>query len=154
MIRLGGQVLDLACGYGRNAHWLARQGWQVLAVDRDPEALATLTGMPGIAALQADLEGAPWPLAGRRFDGIVVCRYLHRPLLPTLLESMAAGGVLIYETFMDGQETLGRPHNPDFLLRQDELLTTCKESLQVVAFEQGIFNEPEPAFLQRICAVR
>lgn len=147
-------MLDLACGGGRNARWLAQQGWRVEAVDRDPAAIAGLRGVKNISALQADLEVAPWPYPGRKFDGVVVCRYLYRPLLPVLAASLAEGGVLIYETFMLGQERYGRPSNPDFLLRPDELLEACSGALQVIAFEQGIFNETNPAMLQRICARR
>ncbi|HQR50145.1 MAG TPA: class I SAM-dependent methyltransferase [Methylophilaceae bacterium] len=154
LIRQGGSVLDLACGGGRNARWLAQQGWRVEAVDRDPAAIAGLRGVKNISALQADLEVAPWPYPGRKFDGVVVCRYLYRPLLPVLAASLAEGGVLIYETFMLGQERYGRPSNPDFLLRPDELLEACSGALQVIAFEQGIFNETNPAMLQRICARR
>lgn len=147
-------MLDLACGNGRNARWLAQQGWQVEAVDRDAEALAELRGLERIDAWQADLENAPWPFAGRVFDGIVVCRYLHRPLLPLLAECLAPDGVLIYETFMAGQEQLGRPRNPDFLLQPSELLQTYGAILTVVAFEQGLIESPKPVMLQRICARR
>ncbi len=151
LIRTGGQVLDLACGAGRNARWLARQGWQVEAVDRDAQALDLLRGQENVHVRQADLEQEPWPYAGRSFDGIVVCRYLHRPLLPLLLDCLAQQGVLIYETFMLGQELYGRPTNPDFLLKENELLDYFGNILEVVAFEQGVFNEPEPRVLQRIC---
>jgi len=154
LIRPGGSVLDLACGGGRNARWLAAQGWQVEAVDHDAAALAGLHGLTNLAARQADLENTPWPYPGRRFDGIVVCRYLHRPLLPLLAQSLAEGGVLIYETFMQGQEQFGRPSNPDFLLRPDELLQVFSATLRVIAFEQGGISEPNPAMLQRICARR
>ena len=147
----GGDVLDLACGSGRNARWLAAQGFRVTAVDRDAAALAAMAEVPGITAVEADLENAPWPFPGRRFDGIVVCRYLHRPLLPVLLDGLKPGGILLYETFMQGQEQIGRPRNPDFLLMPDELLQVCA-GLQIVAFEQGCFDEPDPAWLQRICA--
>lgn len=152
LIPSGGEVLDLACGNGRSARWLARQGWSVLAVDRDTDALAGLHGQAGIRVLQADLETGCWPLAGRRFAAIVVCRYLHRPLLPLLAASLAEGGVLIYETFMQGQERLGRPRNPDFLLRPGELRLAYTGILDIVAFEQGEFAEPQAALLQRLCA--
>lgn len=152
LIRPGGTVLDLACGNGRNTRWLARQGWHVEAVDRDAEAIAGLQGLENVTTLQADLEGAPWPYPERRFDGIVVCRYLYRPLLPLLAASLAENGVLIYETFMVGQERFGHPRNPDFLLLPDELLNAFSDKLQIVAFEQGVISEPNPAVIQRICA--
>jgi SAM-dependent methyltransferase len=154
LIRHAGTVLDLACGAGRNARWLAGQGWQVEAVDRDADALATMRGIANITIRHADLENGPWPYAGCRFDGIVVCRYLHRPLLPLLADSLAEDGMLIYETFMLGQERFGRPGNPDFLLRPDELLQAYATRLHVVAFGQGLVDEGSPAMLQRICARR
>lgn len=152
LIPAGGAVLDLACGSGRNARWLAGQGWRVEAVDRDETAIADLQQITAVHAFQADLENGPWPFHGQTFDGIVVCRYLHRPLLPLLEHSLAAGGVLIYETFMLGQEQFGRPRNPDFLLRPDELLDAFSGTLEIVAFEQGAMHEPQPVMLQRICA--
>ncbi len=153
LVRRGGTALDLACGIGRHALFLASRGHPVTAVDRDPEALARLAGVPGVAAIRADLERAPWPLAGRRFDAVVVANYLHRPLLPAIGESLADGGVLLYETFMRGHEALGIPSNPDFLLEPGELLRAFAH-LTPVAFEQGRVEEPRPAVVQRLCAVR
>lgn len=149
-----GEVLDLACGAGRNTRWLAEQGFAVEAVDKDEAALASMKNIPSITARMADLEAAPWPYVGRKFDAIVVCRYLHRPLLPLLLQSLNADGVLIYETFMQGQEVYGRPRRPEFLLQPNELLQNYMNQAHIVAFEQGLFAEPEPAMLQRICLTR
>lgn len=151
-IKAGGRILDLACGSGRNARWLAAQGWQVEAVDRDAAALQAMQGIAGITTRLADLENDDWPYAGELFDGIVVCRYLHRPLLSRLAESLTKNGVLIYETFMRGHEQFGRPSNPDFLLQADELLQVYSTRLAVLAFEQGRFDTPKPGMLQRICA--
>jgi SAM-dependent methyltransferase len=154
LIPSGGVVLDLACGSGRNARWLAQQGWPVEAVDRDPSALAALSAVAGVSVLQADLEAAPWPYAGQKFAGIVVCRYLHRPLLPRLAQNLAKGGVLIYETFMQGQECFGRPRNPNYLLLPDELLDTYSGELEIIAFAQGEFVEAQSSMLQCVCARR
>lgn len=151
-IKADGRVLDLACGSGRNARWLATQGWQVEAVDRDAAALDAMQGIAGITTTLVDLENGEWPYAGELFDGIVVCRYLHRPLLSRLAESLTQGGVLIYETFMRGHEAFGRPSNPDFLLQTDELLQVYSSQLTVLAFEQGRFDTPKPGMVQRICA--
>jgi SAM-dependent methyltransferase len=151
-LRVGGDILDLACGNGRNARWLAAQVWQVEAVDRDQAALDTMRGLGNLKTLCADLEQGPWPYTGRRFDGIVVCRYLHRPLLDRLAESLQPGGVLIYETFMRGHEQFGRPTNPDFLLQPHELLEVYHPRLTILAFEQGRFETPTPSMLQRLCA--
>ncbi|TRZ90659.1 MAG: class I SAM-dependent methyltransferase [Rhodocyclaceae bacterium] len=155
MIRAGGSVLDLACGKGRHSLLLAKLGYEVEAVDRDAGALARISAMaPGIVTRLADLEGDPWPYDGRRFDGIVVANYLYRPLLPLLLDALDANGVLIYETFMAGNERFGKPSNPAFLLRQDELLDLVRPRLTVVAFEQGEIDVPRPARVQRLCATR
>lgn len=154
LIRRGGTVLDLACGSGRNARWLAEQGWHVEAVDRNESAITEMQQISGLHAFQADLENASWPFAGRTFDGIVVCRYLHRPLLPLLAECLTTNGVLIYETFMLGQEAFGRPQNPDFLLKANELLDVYSDRLAISAFEQGVVEIPRPMVIQRICAIR
>lgn len=154
LIKPHGRVLDLACGTGRNTRWLAEQGWQVEAVDRDAAALASMQGLTNITTRQADLENAAWPYTGQMFDAIVVCRYLHRPLLPLLANSLTTQGILIYETFMQGHEVYGRPQNPDFLLKSNELLQVFMPDLTIIAFEQGKLEQSPPAVLQRICALR
>lgn len=147
-------VLDLACGGGRHARLLAGMGHQVEAVDRDADSLAALAGIAGIQTRCADLEGGPWPYYGRGFDAIVVTNYLHRPLLPNLFGCLNEGGLLIYETFMVGNERLGKPSNPVYLLRSGELLDLVRNRLRVLAFEQGEIAEPRPAVIQRIVARR
>jgi SAM-dependent methyltransferase len=143
-----GTVLDLACGSGRHARLFLERNLKVVAIDREPQDI------PGARFIQADLEdGSPWPLPGERFEGIVVTNYLHRPLFPTLAESLAPGGVLIYETFMLGNERFGKPSNPDCLLRPGELLETFRD-LTVKGFEEGSVGEPKPAMIQRLCAMR
>ncbi len=155
LVAPGGLVLDMACGGGRHARHFAALGYSVDAVDRDAMVISNLAqANASIAALVADLEDSPWPYEGRRFAGIVVTNYLHRPLFPLLCESLAPGGVLIYETFMLGNERFGRPSNPDFLLRPGELLVAFGATLSVVAFEQGEVMLPKPAVVQRICAVK
>lgn len=152
LLPTGSRVLDLAAGGGRHSRWLAARGCRVEAVDRDPQALAALADCAGVVTRAADLEGGPWPYDGETFDGIVVANYLHRPLFPRLRAALAAGGVLIYETFMVGNERYGRPSNPDFLLRPGELLELAA-GLQVVAYEAGRTGAPKAAVVQRICAV-
>lgn len=147
------RVLDVASGAGRHARLLRDLGHSVLAVDRDETALAALAGESGIQTLCADLESDPWPFDPDSFDAVVVTNYLHRPLFPFLRQALRSGGVLIYETFAKGNERFGRPRNPDFLLRCDELLALVMP-LQVLAFEQGIVGAPAPAVVQRICAVK
>jgi len=141
-------VLDVATGGGRHAKLFRDRGCEVVAVDREPQSIA------GVKFVQADLEdGGPWPFAGQRFAGIVVTNYLHRALFGVIQESLLENGVLIYETFMVGNERYGRPSNPDFLLRPGELLQAFA-ALTPVAFEQGTVERPKPAVVQRLCAVR
>jgi SAM-dependent methyltransferase len=149
-----GEVLDLACGSGRHARLFAARGHAVLALDRDPAALAGAAG-PGITTLEYDLEaeGAAWPLAAARFGGIVVTNYLHRPLLAPLVASLAPDGVLIYETFALGNEAFGKPSNPAFLLRPGELLALAQQAgLTVIAYEDGVLGGARAARVQRLCA--
>lgn len=151
----GGKVLDVAAGSGRNARWLAQQGYQVEAVDINAAALSSMHGVANIQTRQADLETGPWPYSKQQFDAIVVCRYLHRPLLKLLPASLKPGGILVYETFMQGQQAYGRPHNADFLLNDEELLHVYAAQLSVLAFEQGSFSSSPGgpvAMLQRLCA--
>ena len=144
-----GPVLDVACGAGRHAIFFAERGFEVFAVDREDQVL------PGaIRSIRANLEdGSPWPFPGRRFAAIVVTNYLHRPLFPRLIESLEEGGVLLYETFMAGNERYGKPSNPDFLLRPGELIEAFG-ALTVVGFEQGVLERTKKAVVQRICVIR
>jgi SAM-dependent methyltransferase len=153
LIQAGGSVLDLACGFGRHSRYLASRGLRVTAVDRDPEAIASLRGIANVTATVADLEGGPWPFPGSRFDAVVVTNYLWRPLFPALLDALDPAGVLLYETFAVGNEKFGKPTNPDFLLRPGELLDVARGRLAVIAFEELCVDVPKPAMLQRICAV-
>ena len=156
LVPAGGRVLDVACGGGRHALLAARQGHEVLAIDRDAAALQALSGKAKrLQVLQADLELGAWPLLPTvRFDAVIVTNYLYRPLWPHLLAAVGEGGVLIYETFAAGNETVGRPANPDFLLRPGELLEVARQGLRTVAYEDGFISSPKPAFVQRLCAVR
>jgi SAM-dependent methyltransferase len=143
-----GTVLDVACGSGRHAKYFLGRNLKVVAVDREPQVI------PGASFVQADLEGGkPWPFAGEQFEGIVVTNYLHRSLFPRLLEALAPGGVLLYETFMLGNERFGRPSNPEFLLRPGELREAFGE-LTEMGFEEGAVASPKAAVIQRLCAVR
>jgi SAM-dependent methyltransferase len=153
LIPPGGTALDLACGGGRHSRLLLGLGYRVFAVDRDLGGVADLAGRADFEAVAADLEdGSPWPLGERRFEGIVVTNYLHRPLLPRLVASVAPAGLLIYETFAQGNERYGRPSNPAFLLAPGELLEAVRGRLQVVAYEHGVVDRPKPAVVQRLCA--
>jgi SAM-dependent methyltransferase len=143
-----GPVLDVACGAGRHARFFASRGLEVVAVDRE------LQSIEGVRFVQADLEdGSPWPFQGRRFAAVVVTNYLHRPLLPVLESSLEENGIVIYETFMAGNERFGKPSNPAFLLKPGELLEAFR-GLAPIAFEQGVVERPKAAAIQRLCARR
>lgn len=153
LLRPGGTVLDLACGGGRHLRWLAAQGHRVTGVDRDAASLEPLRTVGEV--LVADIENGPWPLAHRQFDGVVVTNYLWRNLFPQIRASLAPGGVLVYETFADGHQHIGRPSRPDFLLQRGELLRAFAD-LRVVAFEDGFDPGTEsgtPRCVQRLVAV-
>jgi len=150
-----GEVLDLACGGGRHACLLSQLGHPVIALDRDVAAV-TAAGISGVTPFQHDLErdGATWPFEAARFSGIVVTNYLHRPLFPHIVESLAPGGVLIYETFAHGNEHFGKPSNPTFLLAPGELIDLLRPVTRILAFEDGYVEAPKPAMVQRVCAVK
>jgi len=150
----GGTVLDIACGQGRHMKWFAEQGHAVVGVDRSPEAIHAAAAFG--AAVLADIENGPWPLMNgdraRQFEAVIVTNYLWRPLFPVIAQSVAPGGLLIYETFSEGNETVGKPSRPDFLLRPAELLQAFN-NLRVIAFEEGFLENP-PRFVQRIAALQ
>jgi SAM-dependent methyltransferase len=155
LVAPGGEVLDVAAGAGRHSRLFLQGGYRVVAVDRDTAKLAGLASQDRLEIVTADLEsGAAWPLPGRRFAGVVVTNYLHRPLFPVLIDSVAPGGVLLYETFAVGNERFGKPSNPAFLLRPGELLDAVRGQLRVVAYEDLEIRDPRPAMVQRIAAVR
>lgn len=156
LVPRAGRVLDVAAGHGRHARYFAQRGAQVLAVDRDADALADVARTPGVETRVADLEHGDWPFADTRFDAVIVVNYLHRPLLPLLRGALVPGGVLLYETFAQGNEAFGRPRNPDFLLAPGELLALAQSppALLVIAFEQGLVQRAgQRAVVQRVAAV-
>ena len=155
LIAPAGTVLDLACGAGRHLRWLLTKGHSVTALDRDLDKLGDLTAGARLEMIQADLEdGTAFPLAGRRFAAVVVTNYLHRPILPDIVAAVGPGGLLLYETFAQGNERFGRPSNPDFLLRPGELLDAVRPELTILAYEDLVQDEPKPAAIQRIAARR
>jgi SAM-dependent methyltransferase len=150
LVPSGASVLDVACGSGRHLRWFAARGCRVTGVDRDAAAMAALHDVAELHV--ADIEGAAWPLPGRRFDAVIVANYLRRELLPTIVASVADHGVLLYETFAVGNASVGKPSNPLFLLQPGELLAAAA-GLRVVAYEDGFLDAPA-RFVQRIVAVR
>jgi SAM-dependent methyltransferase len=159
LVPAGGTVLDVACGLGRHALHFSQLNHPVVLVDRSQAAIESVAQLLPSSArcLTSDIENGPWPLldsAGQpqQFAGVVVTNYLWRALLPTITASLAPGGVLIYETFAVGNETVGKPSRPDFLLQPGELLSACA-GLRIVAYEDGFVSQPG-RFVQRIVAVR
>jgi SAM-dependent methyltransferase len=147
-------VLDLACGSGRNTRFLLDQGYTVVALDKDVSQLADIVGKPNLQKYMFDLEtNAKFPFGKHEFAGIIVTNYLHRPLFGDLINSLSHKGVLIYQTFMMGNEAYGRPRNPNFLLKINELSDVFSNKLDVVAFQQGYEESPTPSVVQKICAV-
>lgn len=154
LVAAGGTVLDVAAGSGRHAAYFAAQGHPVVAVDRDATSLERLRAVPAIATRVIDLEAVASPFGDTRYAGIVITNYLHRPLFTALLAALAPDGVLLYETFMQGNERHGRPSNPAYLLAPGELLQAFDKALRVVAFEQGeITHAGRTAVVQRLAAV-
>jgi SAM-dependent methyltransferase len=148
-------VLDVAAGGGRHARWFLARGHRVTAVDRDLAGVADLAGNPRVELVDHDLEdGSPCPFAGRSFAAVVVTNYLYRPILADLVDAVADDGWLLYETFAVGNERLGHPTNPDFLLQPGELLHAVRGSLRVVAYEDLVVDEPRPAAVQHVAAIR
>lgn len=150
-----GTVLDLACGNGRHTRILLEYGCSVTAIDQDISGVSDLSDRAKLSAHALDLENrSQWPFSGDRFSAIIVTNYLYRPLFPTIIKALAPGGILLYETFASGNESLGRPRNPKHLLVEGELLSTVMRHLHVVSYQHGKVNLPRPAVIQRICAVR
>jgi SAM-dependent methyltransferase len=132
---------------------LAGKGHDVTALDKNPEALSKISSSIGISPYEFDLETGSWPFSELKFDAIVVTNYLYRPILQNIVDTLSPSGILIYETFMSGNEQFGRPSNPDFLLRPNELINLVHEKLNVLLYEAGRVNDPKPGLIQRICAV-
>lgn len=149
-VKPGLRALDLACGGGRHALYLASLGYVVHAVDKNTPD----TVWPANVQFQAmDLEQADWPLAGQQYDLILVTNYLYRPHFENLLGNLKSqNAVLVYETFMDGNAQFGSPRSPDFLLQPNELLSRMS-LLNILRFEQGLRSMPSPAMIQRAMGI-
>lgn len=147
-------MLDVACGSGRHTRHFHALGHPVTAVDIDLGRMRDLAQQPGIELVEADLEAGPWPFSGRTFAAVVVTNYLWRPLFPALVAAIETGGLLLYETFAEGNARFGRPTCPAHLLAPGELLERLRGTLQVIAYEHGIVDAPRPAAVQRVVALK
>jgi SAM-dependent methyltransferase len=145
-------VLDLACGKGRHSLYLLDAGYKVTAVDIDITSISVFQGLDGLSVVQADLEKQSWPFSRDAFSGIVVVNYLWRPLFVDIVAALAPGGLLLYDTFMRGNERYGHPRNPDYLLAPGELQEIFGERLEVIDFFEGYVEEPKSAYRQSIAA--
>ena len=157
LVMSGISLLDLACGHGRHARFFAERGARVTAVDRDETALQSLQATQNVTTQCRDLENDVWPYATASFDAVIVCNYLWRPTFSPLLATIKHGGVLLYETFMDGNEQYGKPSRPDFLLRSNELLALTQDAFRMVAYKEGdeLDAAGQPfAVKQRIAAIK
>ncbi len=153
LVRPGGRVLDVAAGNGRHCQWFLDTERPVLALDRDMSKLGWLRH-PLLERVEADLEEAPgWPLGEQTFDAVVVTNYLWRSLFDDIVSAVRHDGVLIYETFAEGNERYGSPRRPEFLLQPGELLARVAPRLEVVAYEHGYSDYPSDRVIQRICAI-
>ncbi len=152
----GKPVVDLACGDGHNGLFLAQQGLPVLLVDRSDARLASArrharqAGLP-ITIRQLDLETeGPAPLPPGSAGGILVFRFLHRPLIPVIKSALETGGILIYETFTRDQARYGRPVNPDYLLRPAELKNWFA-GWDLIHYFEGTAGPPARSIAQIVC---
>ncbi len=156
------RAIDVACGTGRNAIYLARRGWQVDAVDVSEVALDHLTetanaeNLP-ITCIQADLEDAAHRPAdlftADRYELAVMARYTNLPLIDTLKGALTAGGYLIVEEHLVTEADVVGPRSPQFRLAPG-VLRDAAAGLDIIAYREGIVNDPDgrPAALAQLVA--
>jgi 2-polyprenyl-3-methyl-5-hydroxy-6-metoxy-1,4-benzoquinol methylase len=150
-----GAALDVACGKGRNAIFLARKGFQVAALDISAVALAEgrrRADANGVAIdwRQCDLEDVE--LGDEEYDLIVKINYLQRSLIPPLKRALKKDGCIICETYLIDQKEIGQPSNPAFLLARNELLGYFRD-FRVLQYREGNFVDgAAPAFRAGILA--
>jgi len=148
-----GSVLDVACGAGRHMRLALELGYTVTGVDKDLTKVEDLAARTDVGLIEADLEsGRAFPLKGMTYDCVIVTNYLWRDILGDIIGCVANDGVLIYETFAAGHERHGKPCNPDFLLRANELIAAALPHLTIVAYEHGLRGGDHPKIVQRIAA--
>lgn len=149
-------IIDLASGEGRNGLFLAQKGLPVIFADRSEAALETVNN----ALKTTNSESKTWlvdfeqsdtyPLENKQFSAMLVFRYLHRPLMPALLNAVAPGGLMIYETFTIDNKQFGRPNNDDFLLQTGELKSYFN-GWDILHYFEGILTNPDRAIAHIVC---
>lgn len=147
-----GKVLDLACGQGRHTSLMLSLGYTTVAADINLSGIDSLNKHKNLELMQVDLEQDPWPFEKKAFSGIIVTNYLHRPLFKNILSALTPNGILIYETFADGNQEYGHPQNANYLLKRGELILKVFPELTILAYEDLIVQKPRPAAVQRVCA--
>lgn len=147
-------ILDVACGSGRHSFYMQDLGYEVVAVDKDITAINANQFQSNISIFEADLERYLWPFSEQIFSGVIVVNYLWRPLFQNIIDSVVPGGVLLYDTFAQGNEKFGRPRNPDFLLAPEELKNLCRKKFDIIDYFHGVTKSPEPAMRQSIAAIK
>jgi SAM-dependent methyltransferase len=154
-IKKGGSVMDMAAGKGRHTQFFLDKGYNVVAVDQNITSLSIFNGHPKLRIVKADLEtNSHAPFNAGVFNGIVVVNYLYRPIFQQIIEMLDTGGVLIFQTFMVGNELFGRPRNRNYLLLEDELKNFFSKELLILDSQQGYSDRPSKAVTQKICAIK
>jgi SAM-dependent methyltransferase len=147
-------LLDIACGSGRHSIYAASKGYKVISLDISKEKILKLTSNKLIYPIQLDIEASKaWPFINKTFDTVIVTNYLYRPIFKNIINSIKLGGTLLYETFSIENSTFGKPNNPNYLLKPQELLNLAKKNnMKIINYEEIITQYPIKKALQRIHA--
>lgn len=146
---VGLKILDFASGSGRHSINLARNHF-VTAIDKDLKKIRTYKNFKNIEVICFDLETSQqWPLTKNYYDIIIISRYLYRPKIKNLIKLLKVNGILIYETFSEGNEKYGPPKSPDFLLKDRELIDIFSDSLEVLYYFNGKVVENGTSKMQK-----
>ena len=147
-------LIDIACGYGRHTKILNKH-FNVTAVDINVDAIQSLQVLDNVIPVVCDLENEKnWPFENSQYDIVLISNYLYRPKIYDLFNLVKKNGYLIYETFAVGNEKLGRPRNPNFLLKPNELPTIMPNNFMQLEYFNGQVDKPFPAIIQRLFCKR
>ena len=144
------KLLDFASGNGRNCIPISKKNIDVTAIDKDQEKLNKYKSFENIHTICFDLEKKEeWPLFKEYYDVIIVVNYLYRPKIKKLINLLKKNGFLFYETFSLGNEKYSSPKNPNFLLKDKELLDIFGHELLPLSFYDGQLNNDRITIKQR-----